>query len=379
MNFELSEEQQLLRHTLSRFCEERIKPQAAAIDQAGEFPRELFREVADLGVFGLRYPESVGGANMDFVSYCLAISEIARGSLSLAALAAMQSLMGTHFLNRFGNADIRERLLKPAIKGAKIGTICITEPDAGSDLSAIAATARKVGDGYRLDGQKTWITSALVADFFTVFARTGKDEPLTIFLVEKEFPGLAVGRAFEKMGCCATSNTEVFFEDCFVPEDHRLGEEGGGERALREILAEIRIMTGALAIGVARAALDEAVQYAAQRVQFKRPINRFQAIQMKLAEMGTDLEAATRLVHYAAWLKDSSEEYESYQCEAAMAKLFASERATEICDQATRILGAYGYSREFSAERYFRDIRFTLYGGGTNEILKLIIAKEMTG
>jgi len=378
MDFELSQEQQLLRETLSRFCQERIRPRAAAIDEAGEFPRELFRELGDLGLFGLRYPEWLGGTNVDTVTYCLAISEIARGSLSLAALAAMQSLMGTHFLYRYGNPDIHERLLKPAIQGEKIGTICITEPDAGSDLSAIKTCAEKVEGGYQLNGQKAWVTSAAVADCFTVFARTGKEEPLTIFLVEGDFPGVTVGRAIEKMGSRGTSNTEVFFEDCFVPEDHRLGEEGQGESGLREILAEIRIMTGALAIGVARAALDEALQYAAERVQFGRPINRFQAIQMKLADMGTDLEAATRLVHYAAWLSDNSESYLSYQREAAMAKLFASERATEICDQATRILGAYGYAREFSAERYFRDIRFTLYGGGTNEILKLIIAKEMT-
>ena len=378
MDFELSEEQQLLRDAMARFCEERIKPQASALDEAGEFPRELFAELAGIGVFGLRYPESLGGTDADFLSYCLAISEIARGSLSLAALAAMQSLMGTHFLHKHGNADIHERLLKPALKGGKIGTICITEPDAGSDLSAIKTAATKVPDGYRLNGQKTWITSAPVADFYTVFARTGKEEPLTIFLVEREFPGLTIGRAMPKMGCWATSNAEVFFEDCFVPEDHRLGDEGAGESALREILAEIRVMTGALAIGVARAALDEALQYAAERKQFGKPINRFQTIQMKLAEMGTDLEAATRLVHYAAWRRDQSESYEAYQREAAMAKLFASERAVEICDQATRILGAYGYAREFSAERYLRDIRFTLYGGGTSEILKLIIAKEMT-
>lgn len=378
MNFELSQEQRLLCETLSRFCEERIMPRAAAIDEAGEFPRELFRELADLGFFGLRYPESLGGSDADFVSYCLAIAEIARGSLSLAALAAMQSLMGTHFLYKHGNADIHERLLKPAIRGEKVGTICITEPDAGSDLSAIKTAAAKVAGGYRLNGQKTWITSATVADFYTVFARTGKQEPLTIFLVEREFPGLTVGRAMPKMGCWATSNAEVFFENCFVPEDHLLSGEGEGESALREILAEIRVMTGALAIGVARAALDEALQYAAERKQFGRPINRFQAIQMKLAEMGTDLEAATHLVHYAAWRRDNSESYQAYQREAAMAKLFASERAVAICDQATRILGAYGYAREFSAERYLRDIRFTLYGGGTNEILKLIIAKEMT-
>lgn len=375
MDFELSEEQRLLRDTLSRFSDERIKPRAAAMDEARQFPRDLFMELADLGFFGLRYPESIGGANADTVSYCLAISEIARGSLSLAAAAAMQSLMGTHFLYAFGNEDIRERLLKPAIRGKKIGTICITEPDAGSDLSAIKTSAEKVDGGYRLNGQKTWITSAPVADFFTVFARSGEERRLTIFLVERDFPGLNVGKAIEKMGCWATSNSEVFLDDCLVPEDHRLGEEGQGESGLREILVEIRVMTGALAIGVARAALDDAVQYAAEREQFGRPINRFQAIQMKLAEMGTDLEAATLLVHYAAWLKDKNE---SCQRQAAMAKLFASERAIDVCDKATRILGAYGYAMEFPVQRYLRDIRFTLYGGGTNEILKLIIAKEMT-
>jgi len=376
MDFELSEDQRVVRDTFARFCDERIKPQAAAIDRAEQFPRELFMELAGLGFFGLRYPESVGGAGLETISYCLAIAEIARGSLSLAAVAAMQSLMATDFLHRFGNQDIRERLLKPAIRGEKIGTICITEPDAGSDLSAIATSAEKVDGGYKLNGQKTWITSATIADFFTVFARTGEESRLTIFLVEKDFPGLSVGRNIEKMGVRASSNSEIFFDDCFVPNDHRLGSEGEGEPGLRAILAEIRVMTGALAIGAARAALDDAMQYAAQRKQFGRPINRFQAIQMKLAEMGTDLEAATHLVHYAAWLKDKNRPYE---CQAAMAKLFASERATDICDKATRIFGAYGYAKEFDAERYFRDVRFTLYGGGTNEILKGLIARRMGG
>jgi alkylation response protein AidB-like acyl-CoA dehydrogenase len=376
MDFELTEDQRLLQDVFRRFCDERVVPRAAAFEEAREFPRELFMELAELGFFGLRYPESVGGSGLDFVSYCLAISEIARGSISLAAAAAMQSLMGTHFLHMFGNEAIRESLLKPAITGRKIGTICITEPDAGSDLSAISTSATKVDGGYRLSGQKTWITSAPLADFFTVFARTGQEKQLTIFLVEKGFPGLVVGRGIEKMGARASPNSEVFFEDCFVPEDHRLGEEGQGESGLRAILDEVRVMTGALAIGVARAALDVALQYAAERKQFGRPINRFQAIQMKLADMGTDLEAATHLVHYAAWLKDNDK---PVRREAAMTKLFASERATAICDQATRILGSYGYAKEFSAERYFRDIRFTLYGGGTNEILRLLIAREMSG
>lgn len=375
MDFALNDDQRHLRDTFARFCDERIRPRAAAIDEAGEFPRELFGELAKLGCFGLRYPESLGGVGLDLLSFCLAIGEIARGSLSLAASASMQSLMGTHFLHVYGNVDIHERLLKPAIRGEKIGTICITEPDAGSDLSAISTSAEKTADGYRLNGQKTWITSAPVADFFTVFARAGEKKRLTIFLVERDFPGLKVGRTIEKMGCRASPTSEVFFDDCLVPDDHRLGEEGEGEGALRKILSEVRILTGALANGVAQAALDEALPYAAERRQFGKPINRFQAIQIHLAEMATDLEAATHLVQYAAWLKDSGY---PHRREAAMAKLFATERANAICDKAARVMGSYGYAMEFAAQRYLRDIRFTLYGGGTSEILKLLIAREMT-
>ena len=375
MNFQLSEEQQLTRDTFARVCDERIKPRAADVDEAHEFPHDLFRELGDLGTYGVRYPESLGGTDLGFVSFCLAIEEIARGSMSLAAAATMQCLMGTDFLYRFGNPTIHERLLKPAITGLKIGAICITEPDAGSDLSSIATSAEKVDGGYRLNGQKTWITSAPVADFFTVFARAGEEKRLTVFLVEKDSPGLVIGRAIEKMGCWALPTSEVFFDNCFVSEDHRLGEEGEGESSLRRILGEIRIVTGALAIGVARGSLQEALEYAAERKQFGKPINRFQAIQLKLAEMGTDLEAATHLVHYAAWLKDQDR---PHLHEAAMAKLFATERAVDICDKATRILGAYGFAREFAAQRHFRDIRFTLYGGGTSEILKLLIARGMT-
>lgn len=375
MDFALSEEQQLARDTFARFSMDRIKPCAAAIDEAGQFPQELFRELGVLGLFGMRYPESVGGTGVGSLSLCLALGEVARASLSVAAAATMQSLMATDFLHIYGDEGIHERLLQPAIQGEKIGAICITEPDAGSDLSAITTSAEKVEGGYRLNGQKTWITLAPVADIFTVFGRTGKENRLTVFLVEKGFSGLVIGRAIEKMGCWALPTSEVFFEDCFVPDDHRLGEEGEGEVSLRRILDEIRTVTGALAIGVARGALDEALQYAAERKQFGRSINRFQAIQMKLAEMATDLEAATHLVHYAAWLQDSGA---SYHREAAMAKLFASECAMEICDKATRILGAYGYAREFPAQRYLRDVRFTLYGGGTSEIIKLIIARDLT-
>jgi len=309
------------------------------------------------------------------ISLCLSLEEIARGSMSVAGCVLMQSLMGTKFLEMLGNADIRQRLLIPALRGEKIGAICMTEPNAGSDLGGIATTARKVDGGYVLRGQKIWVTAAPLADFFTVFARTGDERKLTIFLVEKHFKGLAVGKAIPKMGVWAIPTSELALDDCFVPDSHRLSkEEGDGESHLRKLLAEIRIVTGALALGGARGALEEAIRYAGERKQFGKPIASFQAIQIRLAEMATDLEAARRLVHYAAWLKDNDRPHHK---EAAMAKLFASEAAAQICDKAARVL-ASGYSMEFPVQRHLRDIRFTLIGGGTSDILKLIIAKELS-
>jgi len=376
MDYELSAEQRQVRDAFARFCDERIVPQAAALDEAHAFPRELFAQLAGMGLFGMRYPEDVGGSGMQLTEFCLALEEIARGSMSLAACAAMQSLMGTKFLHMLGNADILERLFKPALRGEKIGAICMTEPNAGSDLDGIATHARKVDGGYLLSGQKTWVTSAPVADFFTVFAKAGENRMLTIFLVERSFKGLAIGRAIEKMGVWALPTSELSFDDCFVPDSHRLSkEEGDGEGHLRKTLAEIRIITGAMAVGQARAALDAAVGYSGERKQFGKAINRYQAIQMKLAEMATELEAATQLVYRAAWLHDAGRPHHK---EAAMAKLFASECAARVADQAARVFASYGYAMEYPVQRYLRDVRFTLIGGGTSEILKLIIAKELS-
>jgi butyryl-CoA dehydrogenase len=376
MDFELTDDQRAIRDAFARFCDERIAPQAAAIDAAHEFPRALFAELAALGFFGMRYPEEVGGSGAGLTEFSLALAEIARGSMSLAGAAAMQSLMGTKFLHMLGNADIVERLFKPALMGEKVGAICMTEPNAGSDLDGIATTAKRVDGGWLLNGRKTWITSAPVADFFTVFAKAGEERKLTIFLVEKDFKGFAVGREIHKMGVWALPTSEVGFDDCFVPDSHLLSKEiGDGEAHLRKTLAEIRIITGAMALGVARAALGAAVTYAAERKQFGKPINRYQAIQFKLAEMATELEAAVHLVHYAAWLHGAGRPHHK---EAAMAKLNASEAAARICDQAARVLASYGYAMEYPVQRYLRDVRFTLIGGGTSEILKLIIAKEVS-
>ena len=375
MNFDLTDEQKQIRDTFARFCDERIAPQAAALDEARAFPRALFQELADLGIFGMRYPEDVGGSGLALTEFALALAEIARGSMSLAGAVAMQSLMGSKFLHMLGNADILERLFKPALRGEKIGAICMTEPNAGSDLDSIATTAKKVDGGYVINGQKTWITSAPVADFFTVFAKAGPERKLTIFLVERGFEGLAVGREIHKMGVWALPTSELALDDCFVPDSHRLSrEEGDGEQHLRKTLAEIRVITGAMAIGVARAALDAARRYAGERSQFGKPIDRFQAIQLKIAEMATALESALHLVRYAAWLHAAGRPHHK---EAAMAKLHATETAAMVCEQAARIFASYGYAMEYPVQRYLRDVRFTLIGGGTSEILKLIIAKEV--
>jgi benzylmalonyl-CoA dehydrogenase len=376
MDFELSPEQREIKATFARFADERIAPQAAAIDAAHTFPREVFDQLAEIGLFGMRYPEADGGTGLALIEFCLALEEIARGSLSVAGCVAMQSLMGTKFLHMLGNDDIRQRLFKPALRGEKIGAICMTEPNAGSDLDGIATQARRKDGGYVLNGQKTWVTSAPFADFFTVFAKAGEEKKLTIFLVERDFKGLVIGRPIEKMGVWALPTSEVAFNDCFVPDSHRLSKaEGDGESHLRKILAEIRIITGAMANGIARAALNAAVRYAAERKQFGKPINRYQAIQGKLAEMATEIEAASHLVYYAAWLRDSDK---PHHMQAAMAKLFASETAAKACDQAARIFASYGFAMEYPAQRFLRDVRFTLIGGGTSEILKLIIAKEIS-
>src|SRR5512141_193834 len=376
MDFELTSEQRQIRETFARFVDAEVVPQAAAIDAAHAYPREQMEKLAELGFFAMRYPADVGGLGLDLATFSLALAEIARGSMSLAGCAAMQALMGTKFLHLLGNDDIVGRLLKPALAAEKIGAICMTEPNAGSDLGGIATAARKVDKGRVLDGRQTWVTAAPVAAFFTVFARAGAERKLTIFLVERAFPGLSVGRAIDKMGVWALPTSELALDECFVPDSHRLSRaEGDAEEHLRQTLAEIRIITGAMALGVARAALDEAVRYAGERQQFGKPINRFQAIQMKLADMATDYEAAAHLVDYAAWRKDSGAPHHK---EAAMAKLFATEAAARICDQAARVLASYGYAMEYPVQRFLRDVRFTLIGGGTSEILKAIIAKEVT-
>ncbi|MBI3183572.1 MAG: acyl-CoA dehydrogenase family protein [Myxococcales bacterium] len=372
MSLHLTDVQAAVQRTFASFADRELVAAADELDSRGEFPRELFRRVGELGFFGMRYPESLGGSGADTVSLCLAAEELARGWLSLAASSMMQALMGTYFVYRSGSPELHERLLRPAIRGEKIGTICMTEPDAGSDLKAISTRAEKDGDGYRITGKKTWITNAPVADFFTVFARTQSE--LSTFVVEAQSEGVKLGRPIGKMGLRCSPTSEVFFEGVRVPTSMRVGEEGQGADFLTEILPQIRTATGALALGVARAAFEVAVRYAGERRQFGKPIGEFQAIKLRLADMATEIFASTQVVRRAAAMADEGARSAGA---AAMCKSFASESAARVCDGAARVLASYGYSTDYPIERLLRDVRFTLIGGGTPEMLKLAIAKEL--
>lgn len=373
MNLILSETQKQVQQTFKDFVNRKVIPEAKAIDENKEFPRKLFKEVGELGFFGMRYPEKAGGTEMDIVSYCLAVIELSRGSLSLAAACTMQSLMATYFLYRLGDDEIKT-YFSAALAGEKVGGICMTEPNAGSDLMGIQTKAEIKDKGFVLNGQKTWVTSAPVADFFTVLAKTDKAEGLSIFFVPTKLAGVKVGKTIEKLGVRGSVTSEVYFDNVCLPKNYLLGNLGDGSKYLVEILSEIRIMTAALSIGVATAAFDDALKYAFERKQFGQPIYKFQAVKMKFAEMKVQLETARIYTLYAASLSDRKLPRTQ---EAMTAKLYASECANNICDQASRVLASYGFADEFPLQRYFRDARFTLIGGGTSEILKLNIAKEL--
>ncbi len=371
-------EQENFRRTVARFVDAEVVPQAEAIDERGEFPRELFKRVGAQGWLGLRYPERYGGADADMVTYCLFAEELARGSLSVAAAAAMQSLMGTYFVYKHGSETLRAKYLVPALRGDLIATFALTEPNAGSDVANITTRAERRGDRWVLRGAKTWVTSAPVADILTVAAKTSGERGLkniALFLLDRAaMRGIMLGKSIEKMAVRGSVTGEILLEDVDVPDEHVLGGDTGGVDKIGSILAEIRIMTAALSVGLARAAYAAALAYARERVAFGKPIGEHQAISFKLADMLTSLQAATLMTYQAAARLDAGQPIGR---EAAMAKLFASETAVRITDEAARIFASYGLAMEYPVQRYFRDARFLLPGGGTSEILRLVIGREL--
>ena len=371
-------EQEEFRKAVARFVDAEVAPAAEAIDERGEFPAKLFKRLGELGYLGLRYPEKYGGADADMVTYCVFAEELARGSLSVAAVAAMQSLMGTYFVYKYGSEALRARYLVPALRGELIATFGLTEPNAGSDVAAITTRAQRRGDRYVLRGTKTWVTSAPVADILTVAAKTSDErgmKSIALFLLDRAtMRGITLGKSIEKMAVRGSVTGEILLEDVEVPAEHLLGGETGGVEKIGGILSEIRVMTAAISVGLARAAYQAALAYARERHAFGKPIGEHQAIGFKLADMLTSLHAAILVTYQAAAQVD---EGRIVTREAAMAKLFASETAVRITDEAARIFASYGLAMEYPVQRYFRDARFLLPGGGTSEILRLIIGRDL--
>jgi alkylation response protein AidB-like acyl-CoA dehydrogenase len=369
--------EELLRQTFARFVDNELIPVAREIDEGGKFPRDMFEKVAKLGAYGIRYPKESGGAGANTTMFCIMCEELARGSMAVAAFTAMQCLMGTDFIFRYGTDDQKKRLLIPAIKGEKVVAFALTEPEAGTDLAGVRTTATKTKDGYLINGMKTWITNAPYADSFTVLCQADKSKGmkgLDFFLIEKGAPGFSISPKFHKLGTRGTEISEIAFDNVHIPPENRFGKEGQGFRSLARILAEIRIMTAALSLGLARAALDASLQYAKERTQFGRAIGKFQAMRLKIANVATDVEASKHLIYNTTRMLDQGKKCMK---EASMAKYFASEVACRAADDATRVYGAYAYSMEYPVQRFYRDTRFLLYGGGTSEILQVIIAREM--
>jgi alkylation response protein AidB-like acyl-CoA dehydrogenase len=373
-----SPEQREFQRTVARFVDTEVVPLADAIDERGEFPRALFQRLGALGYLALRYPDRYGGAEADLVTFCLLAEELGRGSMSLAAAAMMQSLMGTHFVYAYGTEAQRERYLAPALRGEQVATFALTEPGAGSDLANLATLAVRDGDEWVLRGTKTWVTNAPIADFLTVGAKTAPErgmKHIALFLVDRHrMPGVTLSRKIDKMSVRAADTGEIVLEDVRVPASHCLGGETGGVEKIGAILSEIRVMTAALSLGLARAAYAAALRYGRERVAFGKPIAEHQAIAFKLADMLTDIHTATLVTYDTAARIDRGVPAGR---EAAMAKLVASEMAVRVSDAAARIFASYSLASEYPVQRYLRDARFLLFGGGTSEILRLIIARDL--
>jgi butyryl-CoA dehydrogenase len=377
MNFELSEQQKLLRQTIRDFACEEIAPGAKQRDESGHFPHELIPKLADLGLFGVMVPEEYGGAGLDALSFAIIIEEIARVDAAVALmLASHNSLCAGHILS-FGDEQQKRDHLPSLARGEKLGAWALTEPEAGSGAQDLKTRARRIGAEWILNGDKLYITQGSVAGIYVIMASTEPERSavgISAFIVERQRPGLQVVRVENKLGVRASDTAQIRLEEIRVPEQNLLGILNHGYRDALTILDGGRIGIGALALGIARAALEASLSYAKERRQFDKPIAEFEAIQWKLADMATEIDAARLLVFRAAELK---QKVLSYKRAASEAKLFASEVAARATSQALQIHGGSGYMKDCPVERYFRDAKLCEIGEGTSEIQRIIIAKEL--
>ncbi|NUP05706.1 MAG: acyl-CoA dehydrogenase [Polyangiaceae bacterium] len=378
MDFELTETQLLIQKTTRDFVERSLRPVASELDRTERFPKEQLAALADLGLMGVNIPQALGGAESGVVSYALAMMEVARGCASTAVTMAVTNMVG-EVITTFGSEEQKTKYVPRLTSGEyAAGSFALSEPEAGSDPGSMRTVARRDGDGWILDGQKQWITSGSHAGVFVVWARTGDQssgtKAITCFLVEQGAPGLRIGKHEDKMGLRASNTVSLSFEGVRLPASAMLGSENGGFRIAMMALDGGRIGIASQSIGIATAALEEAVAYAKDRKQFNRSIGDYQGIQWMLADSKTELDAARVLALQAAWMKENKKPFSK---QAAMAKLYASEACGRIVDRCLQVHGGYGYVKEFPIERHYRDARVTRIYEGTSEIQRVVIARSV--
>ena len=377
MDFRLTEEQVLLRRSVREFAETEMRPHIMEWDQAQHFPIELMPKLAALGLLGIQFPERYGGAGMSAVDYCICIEELARVDPSVAlSVAAHNGLCSAHIF-MFGNEEQKQRFLTPLARGEKIGAWGLTESTSGSDAAAMRTTALRAGNCWVLNGSKTFTTHGRVGDVLVAMAVTDRStgsKGISAFIIEKGTPGLSAGKKEDKLGMRASDTSEVLLENCRIPTDQLLGQEGNGFVDTMQVLDAGRIGIAALSVGLAQGAYEAALRYAQERKAFGTTISSFQAIQWKLADNATRIEAARLLTYRAAYFKDCGRRM---TLQAAMAKLYASEAAVRAADDCVQIHGGYGFVKDYPAEKFFRDVKLTTIGEGTSEIQRLVIARHL--
>lgn len=377
MQFDLTEEQQQVKRMVREFAEAEIKPHVMEWDEAQKFPRELFTKMGELGLTGVIFPEEYGGAGMGYVEYATVIEEIARvcGSVGLS-IAAHNSLCTNHIF-QYASEEMKRKYVPALAKGEKLGAWGLTEPGSGSDASGMKTTAVRRNGGWVLNGAKNFITHGISADVCVALAITNREmrsRGISAFIVERGAPGFIGGKKENKLGMRASETASIIFEDCWVPDSNLLGEQGRGFVNSMQILDGGRISIAALALGIAQGAYESALKYAQERKQFGQPIFDFQGIQFKLADMATQIDAARLLVMRAAWLKDNKRPTTK---ESAMAKVYASEIAVKVSEEAIQIHGGYGYTKDYPPEKFWRDSKLCTIGEGTSEVQRLVIARQL--
>ncbi|WP_158737013.1 acyl-CoA dehydrogenase [Alteribacillus sp. YIM 98480] len=377
MNFLLTDEQEMIRKMVRDFANNEVAPTAAERDEEEKFDRKLFDQMAELGLTGIPWPEKYGGIGANYLSYVIAVEELSRVCASTGVTLSAHLSLASWPIYTFGNENQKKKYLKALAEGKMMGAYGLTEPGSGSDAAAMKTTAAKDGDEYVLNGSKIFITNGGMADVYVVFAVTSpekKHKGVSAFIIEKDFPGFSVGKKEKKLGIRSSPTTEIIMENCRVPAENLLGEEGEGFKIAMKTLDGGRNGIAAQAVGIAQGALDAATDYAKERKQFGKPIGSMQGISFKLADMATKIEASRLLTYQAAWRES---EGVSYGKESAMSKLFAGDTAMEVTTEAVQVFGGYGYTKEYPVERFMRDAKITQIYEGTNEIQRLVIGKML--